>query len=182
MKVKDIIKKQTTIIALAVIVVTVAVIGISYSVFFDVKTNSQNQVITAGNLKMEITAQAVTISEAISTSDGLAQSGITFTPKNTGDIDANYSLYIGANSDNVIDLNFVKYSLDGTTSNILTSITDTLSENGSTYYKIDSGVVTANSTGTQKNIKIWVDDELATDAIDGQAVGLDFYVVSEVNE
>ena len=45
MKIKDIIKKQTTIIAIAVILVTITVIGISYAIFFDVKTNSKDQVI-----------------------------------------------------------------------------------------------------------------------------------------
>ena len=54
MKIKDIIKKQTTIIAIAVILVTITVIGVSYAIFFDVKTNSRDQVITAGTLKLTV--------------------------------------------------------------------------------------------------------------------------------
>jgi len=182
MKVKDIIKKQTTIIAIAVILVTVTVIGVSYSIFFDVKKNSQNQVITAGDLKMAITANAIDISEVKSTEQGLASAGIDYTPSNTGDLNANYSLYLYANENNTVDLSFIKYSLDGTNSEVLTSITDKLTENGKTYYKVDSGVVNAKATGTKKNIKIWVDDNLANDTVEGKKVGLSFYIVSEVKE
>ena len=42
MKIKDIIKKQTTIIAIAVILITIAVIGVSYAIFFDVSSVSYN--------------------------------------------------------------------------------------------------------------------------------------------
>ena len=80
MKIKDIIKKQTTIIAIAVILVTITVIGISYAIFFDVSRNTQDQVITAGNLSVTVSATKVSLSEPMSTAEGLASTPITYTP------------------------------------------------------------------------------------------------------
>ena len=54
MKIKDIIKKQTTIIAIAVVLVIITVIGVSYAIFFNVNRNTTDQVITAGNLSVTI--------------------------------------------------------------------------------------------------------------------------------
>lgn len=182
MKIKNIIKKQTTVIAIAVILITITVIGVSYSVFFDVKKNSQNQVITAGDLEMTLNAESLNITEAISTADGLALAGINYTPKNTGNLNATYSLYIYASDANTVDLKYVKYSLDGKTSAVITSITDTITENGKTYYKVDSGTLEANASGSAKNIKVWIDSEIAPDTINGKNIDLSFYIVSEVQE
>ena len=54
MRVKDIIKKQTTIIAIAVVLVAMTAMGASYAIFFDIKKNQDDQVITAGTLKVTI--------------------------------------------------------------------------------------------------------------------------------
>ena len=58
MKVKDIIKRQTTMVAMAVILVVITAIGVSYSVFFDVEKNQSNQTITAGIFKLTVTGNS----------------------------------------------------------------------------------------------------------------------------
>lgn len=189
MKIKDIIKKQTTIIAIAVILVTITVIGISYAIFFDVKTNSKDQEITAGTLKLTVAdVNALTLKEPMSTADGLKSSPVSYTVRNTdSNLPATYSLYVYAGSGNNIPLSSIKISTDGnatsgSTSKTLTSIQETIVEGGTTYYRIDTGNLNAGASGTTKYIRIWIDEELVADEISNGKLNLQLYVVSEVQE
>lgn len=189
MKIKDIIKKQTTIIAIAVVLVTLALIGVSYAIFFDVKTNTDNQVITAGTLELNVTGiSALTLTDPVSTTEGLKTSPITYTAVNTdSNLPAAYSLYIYAGDNNTIDLNMIKVSTDGnsssgSTAKTLGGITDTLEENGKTYYKISNGTLAAGASGTTQYLRIWLDESLISDEISNATLNLQLYVVSEVDE
>lgn len=179
MKVKDIIKKQTTVIAIAVIMITITVIGVSYSVFFDVKKNSQNQVITAGDLSMEIVKDSdLTMNEPVSESKAKE---VNYTLSNKGSLNALYDLYIYKSDANTVDFSFIKYSINGSTPAVLSTITDVLDDGGKRYYKIDSGTLNVGESKNQK-IKVWVDEDLVTDSVDGKTIDLWFYITSEVKE
>lgn len=188
MKIKDIIKKQTTIIAIAVVLVTVAVIGVSYAIFFQVNRNTADQVITAGNLELSINdITALTLSAPMTTSEGLASTPVSYTVSNTGNLPATYSLYIYAGSGNNIALNKIKISTDGdsssgSTSTVLSSIADTLVENGTTYYRIASGSLQASGVEPTKYLRLWIDEDLVADEIEGGNLNLQLYIVSEVQE
>ncbi len=184
MKIKDIIKKQTTIIAIAVVLVTITVIGISYAIFFDVKKNTEDQKITAGTLELTVSGiNALKLSEPMSTADGLASTPVSYTVVNTdSNLPAAYSLYIYAGNGNTISLSSIKISTDGSSSSVLSSISDTLVENGTTYYRIDSGTLAAGTSGTTKNLRIWIDEDLVADEINNGNLNLQLYVVSEVQE
>lgn len=192
MKVKDIIKKQTTVIAIAIVLVAITIIGISYAIFFDVKTNSNNQVITAGTLKLTISGiseeNTLALSEPMSSSAGLSSTPVSYTVQNTdSNLPATYSIYIYADNTNTMDLSKIKISLDGdatsgTTSQLLSSITDTFTEDGQTYFKINSGELDAGASGTTNYIRVWVDEDLLTEEITNVTVSLNMYIISEVNE
>lgn len=188
MKVKDIIKKQTTLIAIAVVVVVVAAISVSYAIFFDVKAGD-TQVITAGSLKLTLTdITALSITEPKTDSDGLKSSPVNYTIKNTdSNLPASYSIYIYADDNNTVDLSKIKISTDGdassgTTAKTIASITPTLQENGKTYFLIKSDTIAANATATNNYIRVWVDEDALTQDIEGARVDLSLYVVSEVQE
>lgn len=187
MKVKDIIKKQTTVIAIAVALVAVTVIGVSYAIFFDVKKNTENQIITAGTLQFTVgNISALDISVPIDNTSGLSSEPVSYTAKNTGDLPASYNIYIYADTDNNIDLSKIKVSTDGnnsagTTSQVLTSLpSETI--NGKTCYKIDNGTIAAGATNTTKYLRIWIDEDTITSDITGQNIDLKMYYVSEVQE
>ena len=184
MKIKDIIKKQTTIIAVAVILVTIAVIGVSYAIFFNVNRNTDDQIITAGNLELTVSGiSALTLTEPMTTADGLASNPISYTVVNTAsNLPASYSLYIYAGSGNNIPLNSIKVSTDGSSSTILSNLTPTISENSTTYYRIDTGTLDAAATSTTKTLRIWIDEDLVADEINNGNLNLQLYVVSEVDE
>lgn len=106
MKLKDIIKKQTLIIVLTVAIVTISTISVSYAVFFDVKKNSEDQVITAGTLTATITKSAgFSLNEVLSDEEGKGTTPLTYTITNTGSLPANYSLCIFNASDADADPN-----------------------------------------------------------------------------
>ena len=186
MKIKDIIKKQTTVIAVAVILVVVAVIGVSYALFFDVHKNTQDQVITAGNLKLTVSdfdplklTKPITEAEALASSSNL----ISYTVQNTAsDLPASYNLYIYSGSGNTIPLSSIKVSTDGSSSTVVSNLTPTILEGGTTYYQIDSGSLGAGAPGTTKNLRIWIDEDLVADEINKGNLNLQLYIVSEVDE
>lgn len=188
MKVKDIIKKQTTIIAIAVVLVAITVIGVSYAIFFDVKKNTNNQVIKAGTLQLTVSdVNALQLSDPMLESAGLKSSPVSYTVKNTGNLPANYDIYIFADTNNTMDLSKIKISLDGNassgnTAKVLTSITDTISEGGKTYYKINAGNIAAGANGTTNYVRVWIDEESLPDEVDAKVVSLNMYIISEVQE
>lgn len=183
MKVKDIIKKQTTLIALAVIVVVVAAISVSYAIFFDVKAGEE-QIITAGALRLTVTdISALDISTPKTEAEGLASSPISYTVKNTdSNLPAAYQIYIYANDDNSVDLSKIKISTDGTTSKFLSSVTPTLNENSKTYFRIESDTIAAGASKATKQIRVWIDEDSLTSDVSNQKVSLSLYIVSEVQE
>jgi len=184
MKVKDIIKKQTAIIAIAVALVAITAIGVSYSIFFDVKKNSENQVITAGTLKVTLSGiSALNIAEPVDNATGLASTPVTYTVKNTdGSLPASYKIYIYADTDNAIDASNIKISTDGSTSKALSSVTPTFTEGGKTYYEIKSGTVDANASAPSQNLRVWIDEDNLSSEITAKKLNLSMYIVSEVQE
>lgn len=189
MKMKDIIKKQTTIIAIAVVLVAVAAIGVSYAVFFDVKASKDNQVITAGTLKLTVTGvNTLGITEPMSNANGLASSPVSYTVKNTdSNLPATYAIYIYADTDNTVDLSKVKISYDGNASKgntavVLNSIADKFTENGLTYYKINSGDLAAKASGSTQYVRVWLDEDSIDGDISNKKVSLNLYIISEVKE
>ena len=190
MKIKDIIKKQTTIIAIAVILVTIAVIGVSYALFFSVNKNTEDQVITAGNLALTVSGlTAGQISDTMSETEGLASNPITYTVENTSsNLPASYSLYVYGGLEeedkpaNTIPLESIMFSTDGTTAKKLVDQTSIQTDNSQTAYLIDSETIAAGSTDPSKSLRIWIDESLLSSEIESGNLNLQLYIVSEVNE
>ena len=190
MKIKNIIKKQTTIIAIAVVLVTIAVIGVSYALFFNVNKNTEDQVITAGNLALTVSGlTAGQINDTMSEAEGLASTPITYTVENTNsNLPAAYSLYVyggvedGNKQANTIPLEAIKFSTDGTTAKSLVDQATVQTDNNQTAYLIDSGTIEAGGTAPSKSLRIWIDETLLSSEIESGNVNLQLYIVSEVNE
>ena len=200
MNVKDIIKKQTTVIAIAVCLVTIAALGVSYALFFDIKEGS-NQVITAGTLKLTISKDGktsedpmTTLSEPMSNDDGLKSEAINYTLKNTGNLPASYNLYICEANDNGVNINSIRVStsdesykslgdqLEGTDGqNNIPKSNEEIGENTKGCYLIETGKINANQTETTKQLRVWIDEEAVNEDLNA-TVDLDLYLVSVVDE
>lgn len=99
-RVNKFIKNRNFIIAVCVFGLTMASIGFSYASFFTVKTNTTNQSITTGNLKVSYGSSSSSIQKtgmnSMSDEEGLAQTDASVIyVQNTGDLNATYELNIG---------------------------------------------------------------------------------------
>ena len=207
MKVKDIIKKQTTIIAVAVVLVAMAAISVSYAIFFDIKKNENNQVITAGTLKVTVTGStAISSPEVLDNASGKTSTTnkVNITLQNddkavTGasNLPSSYELYLYADDDNAVDLNSVRIMIEGrdTDGRALSSF----AEGGIPIPAGSDGCVGAGTSAGQKcfgykifadnlakgasitnTLRVWVDDTGA-DEITGK-LSLRLYAVNDVDE
>ncbi len=185
MKLKEVIKKQTLLIVLTVAVVALTTVGVSYAVFFDVKKNTKDQVITAGTLKVTLSASGdIDWSEPRSDEEGKGESAtpLSYTVQNTdSSLPASYTVYIYAADGNTIPFDLIKFSTDGVESKVLGSQDHTDEDiNGTnrTIYRIESGNVAAGAS-LNKNLYMWVSDTME----EGEyMVKLSLYIVSEVDE
>ena len=186
MKVKDIIKKQTTIVAIAVIAIVITAIGVSYAIFFDVKTSS-TQVITAGTLEITLgNTNALELDEPMSNEAGLASSAFSYTISNTGNLPASYNVYIYADTTNAVDLSTVNIALNGSTTvqtlSSLTSSSCTVDSKTYTCYSIGSGSIVAGATDSStKYVRVWINED-ATGDLTNSVLSLNLHVTTAVNE
>jgi hypothetical protein len=83
---KQVIKRETKIIALSVIGMCLIIISTSYALFFKVNTSTNNQVVETGTLTTTF-SNGDTLTTAVtpqSDAEGLATTGYSFSVTNTG--------------------------------------------------------------------------------------------------
>ncbi|MBE6154666.1 MAG: hypothetical protein E7163_03755 [Firmicutes bacterium] len=192
MKVQDIIKKQTTVIALAIVLISIALIGISYAIFFDVKSNELNQVIKAGTLELSISGvnnnNPINVSNVISLDEAKELEPISYTISNSNsDIPATYEIYLYTNETNTVNHDYIYISISDngnefTEPVILSSLIDkdgSFTQNGINYYKIESGVLEIGTQTETKYLRIWLDDSLISEDIENKTANFKLDIISE---
>ena len=191
MNIVNIIKKQKMMIVLAVFLVTLAAIGVSYAVFFDVKGGNGNQVVKAGVLKVTLNGISTLKNvNVLSNSSGLSSTPISYTVQNPSDgtLPATYKIYLYAMSGNQVSLDAIMISNDGngssgSTYKAASSLSKVTSIDGvaGNYYLIDSGKVAVGGTTVTKYLRLWVNED-SNLISNNQTIKLGLYVVSEVDE
>ena len=182
----NVLKRQTTIIALCVIGLCIGVLGVSYAVFFKVDS-SKTQVVTSGDL----TIQFDTSTPAITTAN-LPQSAYegqnnvyTFSVTNKGSLDMNYDIYIyndpdAAGSGTPIPHEFLQVKLDNQEAKPLSEYAleppDGNEATAKRQINLSDLIVKAKGAADQKdvathNIRIWIDED-APESIIGNIVAL----------
>lgn len=105
-KVNKFVKNKNFIIAVCVFCLTVASIGFSYASFFSVKTNTTNQSITTGTLKVSYGSETSAIQRnnsltPMSDAEGMNQNDVSVIYiQNTGTLDSTYVMNIGYDMEN----------------------------------------------------------------------------------
>lgn len=99
-KVNNFVKNKNFIIAICVFGLTMASIGVSYASFFSVKTNTKNQSISTGTLKVSYGNSSSSIQKTnmdlMSNEEGLAQTDASIVYiENTGTLDSKFVLNVG---------------------------------------------------------------------------------------
>ena len=161
------------------------VFGLSYALFQVTLNGTKKVKVKTGKLELQlldendspiyVTGQnnessfAINLDNQVPVDDetGLSTTGFTFKLKNTGSIDARYTIYLDDvaldQGETRIDDQYVKYSLtkNGTTSSpALLSTTVVNNER-----KLDSGIIEDDETNTY-TLKIWIDEEATNAAMD----------------
>ena len=196
MNYKEVIKKQTSIIAMSVIGMCIILISTSYALFMKVNTSSKNQIVETGTLKTEYAA-GTTLTTAVlpqSDTEGLSTSGYSFSVTNTGSLAMKYEITIYNDPDvdltKAIPQEYLKVSLDGSAPVAMSSLTKTsdtsseTNENNIKYLLASNKILNATGqTGdvVTHNIKIWIDAD-SPESIIGDTVAIEVAVNGEVYE
>lgn len=205
MNYKSIIKKQSFVIAVCVICLGIVLTGTSYALFFQVNTNTENQVVETGTLSVVYGKQSQMITETdlmpMTDEEALQSSTISSTIfiENDGTLPATYVLKIGEdwesfeeredflNTDELVSLDYVKVAayIDGKVIVNPITISDlTVADDDSSMYVLKTGSLNVSSTGNTTEtlvVKVWLDSTIPATEI-GKYLYLKLDVTSLVDE
>ena len=168
MNYQNILKKQTSIILVSVIVMVLIILGVSYSLFMQVDESNQVQVVESGTLVLSSTkGNTITTNNLpLSDAEGLGNEGYTFSVQNKGTLGYLYNLYVNNKaSSNPLEYEYIKISFDDGPAIKLSEL-ETDSEKGIILLANDY-IASANTEGDVKthNIKVWIDEDAPTSII-----------------
>ena len=132
-------RRQLTLTLVSILAVTMVSIGTTFAMFTVSSKSAEYNVIKTGTLTIDFSSSSSTIglnnALPMSDSSGLAQTGNTFTIKNTGTLPANYTVSLIDDKDMItqdncidkqLDKSYIKYSIDNTTAKLLSDSTESL--------------------------------------------------------
>lgn len=211
MNYKQNLKKQSYIIAISAILLAIVISGTSYALFFQVDTNSSNQVVETGNLSVTYgdNSKAITATELVPMTDTDALDSSTLVStiyvENKGSLPANYSITIGndmdsfkardgySTNDELLNHNYIRIAVyknsemiiePKTLSEFTLSTKDNTMTEDNKMYDLYSGSLNILSTGESTEtfaIKVWIASDAPEDII-GDFVYLKVNVISTVDE
>ena len=162
-------KRQLMLTLLSIFGVTMLSIGSTFAIFTVSSKSAEYNVIKTGTLNINFAADAsstVGLNNALPMSDtnGLAQSGTTFTITNTGSLPANYSVSLKDDTDMVTQDNCsakqlaktnIKYSLDGSSASLLSTAIDS---------ELISGTLNSGESKTF-TLKLWIKEDATNEVL-----------------
>lgn len=205
MNYKHNIKKQSYVIAISAILLAIVISGTSYALFFQVDTNTSNQVVETGSLSVTYGAnsQAITDTELMPMADTDALDSSTLVStiyvENKGTLPADYTITLGndvdsfkaregyATTDELLNHDYIRIAVYKNGEMIIEpkTLSDfTLSKSDSTMYDLYSGNLNVSGTGESTEtfaIKVWIASDAPEDII-GDFVYLKVNVTSTVDE
>ena len=162
-------KRQLTLTLVSILAVTLISIGSTFAMFTVSSKSAEYNVVKSGTLNISFDADSsstIGLNGALPTSDsdGLAQTGNTFTITNTGSLTAEYTVSLQDDkdmitqdncSDKQLDKGFIKYNIEGTNIKLLSDSIDST---------IISGSLKAGESKTF-TLKLWIKEDATNDAL-----------------
>ena len=177
MNYKEIIKKQSFIIALSVIVMAIILIGSSYALFSQVDKSTNAQVVETGTLSVTYTpsAESTTQTADIEPADESSAKTYTFTVDNTGSLAMDYNVLIYTDTGNTVPHSVITVKIDDGAATVLSSLTkSTDSENiNSIRYLLGQYTLaesTAETHSKTHTVKVWINDTAAEELANSQMI------------
>ena len=180
---KNIFKRETKLATYIIAVSTILVLGLSYALFLQVNSNSQNQVVKSGDLAFTYSKDGTVLPDNDTTlqitdpscfspmteadADSLINTcSYQFSIQNTGTLKAFYQMFLKATESNTANPEHLKVILresDGTTFNKMTGYPKTMKSIQDNEEILLSGDLDKNSSILVYNIQIYLDEALADD-------------------
>ncbi|MBR1679548.1 MAG: hypothetical protein IJ704_02790 [Bacilli bacterium] len=180
---KNIFKRETKLATYIIAVSTILVLGLSYALFLQVNSNSQNQVVKSGDLAFTYSKDGTVLPDNDTTlqitdpscfapmteadADSLINTcSYQFSIQNTGTLKAFYQMFLKATESNTANPEHLKVILresDGTTFNKMTGYPKTMKSIQDNEGILLSGDLDKNSSILVYNIQIYLDEALAGD-------------------
>ncbi len=188
----SIIKTQTKVLAYVVVCLVILIMGSSYALFFQVKHNTNNQVIQAGSLSITYT-QGTKIDattnpdcfEPMTDDDAKAKTSCTYTfsVKNAGTLPSTFTLNLKKGNDNTANLSgfnvIVKKKTTGTTFSDISGFPKTLNNVDTNNLLTESIEVGAT---VNYSVQVYpVDGKINEDTEDGKIISLNIDGYGEVD-
>ena len=162
-------KRQLTLTLVSILAVTLISIGSTFAMFTVSSKSAEYNVVKSGTLNISFDADSsstIGLNGALPTSDsdGLAQTGNTFTITNTGSLTAEYTVSLQDDkdmitqdncSDKQLDKGFIKYNIEGTNIKLLSD-------------SIDSTIIFGSlKAGESKTftLKLWIKEDATNEAL-----------------
>ena len=169
MKYTNIFKKQSFIIVVSIILITVIIIGASYALFVS-SHQGEDQTLSAGTLSATFTEDTIISANLVplSDADALAASNnvYTFSLSNTGSLAMEYKLTLsnyldGVNDSNMLAHKYIKIKFDNETPVYLDSlpkVDSSKTNENEIVYVIKTGIINSGVSNESHTIRIWISD------------------------
>ena len=190
-------KRQTFIITVSIIGLSVVLLGTSYALFFRTNQSTQDQVVSTGTLLIDIpNPQARLASDLYPKTESETDSNdeYTFTVRNTGTLPTKYEVIIyndgDENLNNAIEHEYLMVSFDGGTASSLEDLprtadtVDITNENNIKYILSSNNTLAPSGesgSSATHTIKIWLDVNAPSSTIN-KDINLEIAVNGEVDE
>ena len=169
MKYTNIFKKQSFIIVISIITISVIIIGASYALFVS-NHQGEDQTLSAGTLSATFTEDTIISANLVplSDADALAASDnvYTFSLSNTGSLAMEYKLTLsnyldGVNDNNMLAHKYIKIKFDNETPVYLDSlpkVDSSKTNENEIVYVIKTGIINSGVSNESHTIRIWISD------------------------
>ncbi|MBR1416843.1 MAG: hypothetical protein IJ572_03400 [Bacilli bacterium] len=180
MNYKSMIKKQSFIIALSIILMTLVLIGASYALFGSLNKSRTEQVVTSGSLIVDYTQGTGTTltGEIIPEEDetAAASTGYEIKVTNTGTLPMKYDILIYTGEENELPHENIKVKLDDDEIKALSTLTKTSETSSETLNNIKyilKGDLTVSASGDYGDVKthvvrVWIDKTSQESIVDSK--------------
>lgn len=165
-------KKQTLIILISVIGISIVLLGTSYALFFRTNQSTREQVVSTGTLVVDIPSPQSSLTADLQPkfdSEIGNNDTYTFTVRNTGTLPISYEIILSSDTDenlsNSLDHKYIKVAFDGGTPQLLsqlprTSDTESASNQNDVKYVLLPNETLAANNGTAPTathyIQLWL--------------------------
>lgn len=166
-------KKMTVFLSLSILAIIAITASVTYAYLsVNAKQTTANVVETACFSTSFTQSNLInSVSYPMSSTKAFTKTPYTFTVTNNCSDSTNYQLYLNIlNNSSTTLLDYIDYSLDGTTVNKLSSLTETSLPAGmnvgsdvSKSYVIDTGTISTSKTFT---LYLWIDERAENDIMD----------------